>query len=640
MTKNRDDRQKKGASLLARVNSSADLKALSMEDLQRLAAEIRERIISTAAAGGGHLAPHLGVVEMTLAIHYVFDTPHDLLVWDVGHQTYAHKLVTGRRDRFDTIRKKDGLSGYPRRSESPYDPFGVGHSSTSISAALGMSVSADLQKDDRRVIAVIGDGAMTAGMAFEALAHAGHLGKDLLVVLNDNRMSISPNVGALSSYFNRLITHGLYNRAKEDVESFMKRIVGSHLTRAAQRVEQSVKGFITAGGLFEEFGFRYIGPVDGHDLPTLVDFLRNIKNLRGPILFHCFTQKGKGYSYAEEDPCTYHGVRPFNVATGQFEPAPSSGKPVKSFTDVFADALIEAAKEDDRIVGITAAMPTGTGLSKFQQHFPDRFFDVGICEQHAVTFAAGLATQGMRPVAAIYSTFLQRAYDQYLHDVCLQNLPVVFAIDRAGAVGEDSPTQQGAFDLSFLRSVPNIQVLAPRDDVDMRLMLQWALQQDGPVAVRYARASAPTLGESEGRDITRGEILREGSDAILLGLGPCLAHCLEAADLLQSEGRSVGVIDARWVKPLDAELLDRIAGIPIVTVEENSIVGGFGSAVLEHFESRGRLHELRLRRLGFPDAFIDHATREQQLAEIGLDPHSIAAAVRSLIEQHSPVSVK
>lgn len=629
--------------LLDGIDSPSDLKRLTMEELQRLAVEIRERIIAIASVNGGHLAPHLGVVELTLAIHYVFDTDRDQLIWDVGHQTYAHKLVTGRRTSIETIRKKGGLSGYPRRSESPYDWFGVGHSSTSISAGLGMAVANDMRGEDRRVIAVIGDGAMTAGMAFEALSHAGHLGKNVLVILNDNKMSISPNVGALSSYFNRLITHGLYNRAKEDVESVMKRIVGTTLTRKAQKVEQSVKGFITEGGFFEEFGFRYIGPTDGHDLPTLVEFLKNIRNLHGPIFFHCFTQKGKGYSYAEEDPLTYHGVRPFNIETGKFEAAPvcpEKAAPIRSFTDVFADALLEAAQEDTSIMAITAAMPTGTGLNKFQQHFPERFFDVGICEQHAVTFAAGLAAEGFRPVAAIYSTFLQRGYDQYIHDVCLQNLPVVFAIDRAGAVGEDSPTQQGAFDISFLRCIPNATVIAPRDDVDMRGMLHWALKQPGPVAIRYARSGAPTLGRPEDRDMTRAEVLKEGSDAMILGLGPCLAYCLEAAAMLEAEGRSVGVVDARFIKPLDTELLDRLAGIPLVTVEENSIVGGFGTAVMEYYESQGRLHELRMRRLGFPDAFIDHATRDEQIEEIGLDTISVAAAVRALIDQQSHAVVK
>ncbi|MBI5095705.1 MAG: 1-deoxy-D-xylulose-5-phosphate synthase [Candidatus Hydrogenedentes bacterium] len=617
--------------LLDRIKSPGDLKTFTIEELKRLAAEIRQSIIATAAVNGGHLAPHLGVVELTIALHYTLDTSRDQLVWDVGHQCYAHKMLTGRHEQLPTIRKKGGLSGYPKRSESPYDCFGVGHSSTSISAALGMAIARDLRGDDFRVAAVIGDGALTAGMAFEALAHAGHIGTDLLVVLNDNNMSISPNVGAVSSYLSRVISTGVYNRTREDLQSFVKRMLGSTLTGVAHRIEHSVKGFLTPGTLFEELGFRYIGPFDGHDLATMVECLNNLKKMSGPIFLHCVTQKGKGYSYAEEDPLTYHGVRAFDIATGKFAAVAKSTTPAKSFTDVFADALIEAAKEDPCIVGITAAMPTGTGLSKFQTQFPDRFFDVGICEQHAVTFAAGLATQGMRPVCAIYSTFLQRGYDQYIHDVCLQGLPVVFAIDRAGPVGEDSPTQQGAFDLSFLRIIPGITLLAPRDDLDLRAMLRWALKQSGPVAIRYARSAAPTIGPAGERDITRSETLREGADATLLALGPSVGACLEAASMLEAEGYAIGVVDARSVKPLDTALLDRLAGTPLVTVEENSIVGGFGSAVMEYYEGQGHADGLRIVRCGFPDAFIDHATREEQLQEIGLDVHSIARTLRDLL---------
>ncbi|MCL4693776.1 MAG: 1-deoxy-D-xylulose-5-phosphate synthase, partial [Candidatus Hydrogenedentes bacterium] len=441
--------------ILDTINSPRDLKTLKVEQLKTLAEEIRHKIIATASVNGGHLAPHLGVVDLTLALHYVFDTEDDMLVWDVGHQCYAHKLVTGRRDMLPTIRKKGGLSGYPKRSESPYDVFGVGHSSTSISAGLGMAVARSLTQRGGRAIAVIGDGAMTAGMAFEALSHAGHLGTDLIVILNDNNMSISNNVGAVSAYFNRLITGGLYTRARGDLHTFMERTLGQHLTRAAERLEHSVKGFLTPGSMFEALGLRYVGPVDGHDMDTLVECLGNLKKTSGPVFFHCVTKKGKGYSYAEQDPQTYHGVQAFDITTGKFQA--SSAAPVPTFTGAFADAMIEAARENEKVVGITAAMPTGTGLSKFEKEFPERTFDVGICEQHAVTFAAGLATQGMRPVCAIYSTFLQRAYDQVIHDVCMQNLPVVFAIDRAGAVGEDSPTQQGAFDVSFLRAVPELK---------------------------------------------------------------------------------------------------------------------------------------------------------------------------------------
>ncbi len=619
--------------ILDTINSPRDLKTLKVEQLKTLAEEIRHKIIATASVNGGHLAPHLGVVDLTLALHYVFDTEDDMLVWDVGHQCYAHKLVTGRRDMLPTIRKKGGLSGYPKRSESPYDVFGVGHSSTSISAGLGMAVARSLTQRGGRAIAVIGDGAMTAGMAFEALSHAGHLGTDLIVILNDNNMSISNNVGAVSAYFNRLITGGLYTRARGDLHTFMERTLGQHLTRAAERLEHSVKGFLTPGSMFEALGLRYVGPVDGHDMDTLVECLGNLKKTSGPVFFHCVTKKGKGYSYAEQDPQTYHGVQAFDISTGKFQSVASSAPPTPTFTNAFADAMIEAARENEKVVGITAAMPTGTGLSKFEKEFPERTFDVGICEQHAVTFAAGLATQGMRPVCAIYSTFLQRAYDQVIHDVCMQNLPVVFAIDRAGAVGEDSPTQQGAFDVSFLRAVPELKVLAARDDVDTRLMLRWALEQPGPVAIRYARSKAPTIGAAEGRDITKGEVLREGTDATLLAIGPVISACLEAAETLQREGFTIGVADARSAKPLDRELLDRLKGAPIITVEENTLPGGFGSGVLEHFEEAGILEDVRIKRLGFPDAYLDHGTRDEQLADIGLTAEGIAASVRHYLGQ-------
>ncbi len=615
--------------LLDIIRRPSDVKNLSQDDLGQLAKELRKTIIATASVNGGHLAPHLGVVELAIALHYIFDTERDALIWDVGHQSYAHKLLTGRADRFQSIRQKGGLSGYPRISESPYDAFGVGHSSTSISAALGMAVARDRSNGTRKVVSVIGDGAMTGGMAWEALAHAGHIGTDMLVILNDNEMSISKNVGALSAYFSRLITGGLYTRARQDINGLLKQMLGPHLSRAAQRVEHSVKGLITPGTVFEEFGFKYVGPVDGHDLDTLIDCFSNLKNVRGPVFFHCVTQKGKGYEYAEQDPCTYHGVRAFDIETGRF--VGGGATPTPSFTDAFTETMIDAFEKDNRVVGITAAMSTGTGLCALEQRHPDRIFDVGICEQHAVTFAAGLAISGQKPVCAIYSTFLQRGYDQLIHDVCLQNLPVVFAIDRAGTVGEDSPTQQGAFDLSFLRLVPNITVLAPRDHVDLRFMFEWALKQDSPVAVRYARGKAPLIGPEEGRDITRGELLREGTDAVIFGVGPCLAAALEAAEALQEEGVSVGVADARFVKPLDAELMDKLAGKPILTVEENTVKGGLGSAVLEYYQQTNRLHDTRVLSIGFPDAFIDHATREEQLADLGLDATGIAASVRALL---------
>lgn len=619
--------------LLARFNTPGDIKGLSPQELEQLAAEVRRTIIRVVSRNGGHLASPLGAVDLAVALLYVFDVESDLIIWDVGHQSIAHKILTDRRDRIHTLRLKGGLSGYPKRSESPYDPFGTGHSSTSISAALGMAVARDFRGRDEHVVAVIGDGAMTGGMAVEALNNAGHIRSRLLVVLNDNEMSISRNVGALSAYLSRIITGGLYNRAKGDLKSFMEYTVGRHVTDAARRFEHGVKGMLIPGGFFEELGIRYVGPVDGHDIQGLVHCLSNLKNMEGPILFHCVTRKGKGYPYAEQDPLTYHGVRPYDVDTGQFlGAAPGANAPkVPSFTEVFSSKLVELAKDDDRIVAITAGMPTGTGLDRFEAQFKDRFFDVGICEQHAVTFAAGLAARGMRPVAAIYSTFLQRAYDQFIHDVCLQNLPVVFAIDRAGLVGEDSPTQQGAFDISFLRAIPNFTLFISRDDVDLELTLAWALKQSGPVGFRFARSKAPTIGTPNGRDITRGEVLREGTDAYFLGIGPVLGSCLKAAKVLENEGLSVGVADARRVKPLDVDLIDSLASLPFITVEENTLAGGFGSAVLEHFETQGRLHQVRVRRMGIPDRFLDHMTREEQLEDIGLDAEGLARAAREFL---------
>lgn len=627
-----------GERILDRIDGPADLKSLSVDDLENLAQEIRNEIIQVISRNGGHFGSPLGVVEMTLALHYVFDTDSDQLLWDVGHQCYAHKIVTGRRKEFQHIRQQGGIGGYPRRDESPYDVFGTGHSSTSISAGLGIAVARDMDHLDAHTIAVIGDGAMTAGMAFEALSNAGELGANLIVILNDNQWSISQNVTALASYFSRLLTNGIYNHAKEDIASFMRRTLGDHATNFARRIEHSVKNFLSPGALFDELGFHYAGPFDGNHLPTLVEVFSNVKQLKGPVLLHAVTQKGKGYSFAEADALKWHGVKPFDVDTGNFDgdALPSeverAAPPATTFTDTFASALVEQAKKDDRIIGITAAMPTGTGLSTFEKEFPDRFFDVGICEQHAVTFAAGLAVGGKKPVAAIYSTFLQRAYDQVVHDVCIQNLPVVFAIDRAGLVGEDSPTQQGAFDLSFLRAIPNIQLMAARDDVDTALMLDYCLTQDGPTALRYARSKAPTIGEPDGRDVSRSEMLREGSDAVFLAVGPIVANCLKAADTLEAQGLSVAVADARFIKPLDTEFIDSIAHLPIITVEENTLHGGFGAAVLEYFEGQDRLAGLRIKRLGIPDRFLDHASRSQQIEECGLHPAGLAQAARAFLE--------
>ena len=567
-------------SLLESIQSPRDIKSYSPEQLDLLVTELRSRIIETVSRNGGHLSSPLGVVELTVALHYVYDIPEDKLIWDVGHQCYAHKLLTGRAAKFDTLRKKNGISGYPKRAESFYDCFGTGHSSTSISAAVGMAIARDQHGLEHHVVSLIGDGAMTGGMAFEALNHAGHLGLNMLVILNDNEMSISRNVGALARYFNRMITAAPYKRAKQDVGSYVKALVGDRMTRTIQDIEKSVKGFITKGSLFQDFGLNYIGPVDGHDLPMLIEVLSRLKLMQGPVFLHCTTEKGKGLKAAEKDPQAYHGVKPFSLNdAGEGDPVPAKveGQPAPAtitFTDAFARALVAQGQKNPCIVAITAAMPTGTGLSRFEKSIPDRFFDVGICEQHAVTFAAGLATEGIRPVVALYSTFLQRSYDQVIHDVCLQNLPVVFAIDRAGMVGEDSPTQNGAFDLSFLRSVPNLSLLAPRDDVDTALMLEWALAQTHPVALRYARDSAPTIGDVEGRDITRAEMLRDGDDLVFLTIGPCAASALEAAEKLSEQDYRAAVVDVRSVKPLDTAMLDAIRNKPIVTVEENALAGG------------------------------------------------------------------
>ncbi len=631
--------------ILDTINGPADVKKLTLEQLEQLAGELRGQIIETVNRNGGHLSSPLGVVELTIALHRVYDMGTDRLVWDVGHQCYAHKLLTGRREVFDSLRVKGGISGYPKVSESVFDSFGTGHSSTSISAATGMAAARDQLGLNHRVVALIGDGAMTGGMAFEALGHAGHLGLDMLVILNDNKMSISPNVGALAHYFNRLITARPYKRAKQDVGSFVKTLIGGRATRTIQDFERSIKGFITKGALFQELGFNYFGPVDGHDLPLLIALLERVKDMKGPVFLHCTTEKGKGLRQAEQDPIKYHGVKPLclkpDVGEGDAIPAKVEARPAtaKTFTDAFSEAVVAAAREDARVAAITAAMPTGTGLSKFEKEFPGRFFDVGICEQHAVTFAAGLAIAGLRPVTAIYSTFLQRGYDQLIHDVCIQNLPVVFAIDRAGLVGEDSPTQNGTFDLSFLRAVPNLRVGAPRDGVDTALMVRWALRQNGPVAVRYARGEAPAIGPADGRDITRGELLREGMDAVLLTVGPSAGVALHAAELLQAEGISVAVADARWVKPLDGALLDSLRDRPILTVEENTLDGGFGGAVLEHFEKTGRMDGLRLRRLGIPDVFSEQGTREEQIEMHDLDAGGLCAAVREMVGAAKPTVI-
>ncbi|MBU4298231.1 MAG: 1-deoxy-D-xylulose-5-phosphate synthase [Desulfobulbaceae bacterium] len=600
--------------ILPTIDSPTDLRKLAEEDLPLLAREIRQEIIQTVSRVGGHLAPCLGVVELTLALHYVFNTPEDKLIWDVGHQSYTHKLITGRRDRFHTLRQYQGISGFPKREESIYDAFDTGHSSTSISAALGITMANFLKGGTHKAIAVIGDGSMTGGMAFEALNQAGHLDKDLIVVLNDNEMSISPNVGALSSFLSRKLTGRAMVRAKQDLSQFLKHFanVGENILQVLKKSEESLKGFFTPGMLFEALKFEYIGPIPGHKLENLVQTFRNVRDFTsGPVLIHVITTKGKGYGPAEKNPGAYHGVGPFDIATGASLPAPSTAP---SYTKVFGDTIVEIARKDPRIAAITAAMPAGTGLVKFSEQFPDRFFDVGIAEQHAVTFAAGLATEGILPVVAIYSTFMQRALDQIIHDVCIPNLPVTFAIDRGGVVGDDGPTHHGVFDISFLRYIPNMVLMAPKDEDELRHMLYTAIFMPCPTAVRYSR------GNGEGVELTsdlqklpfgKGELLREGSDVLLLPVGNRVYPALEAAEGLRKIGISAAVINPRFINPLDGDLITEwaVKTGKVVTVEDNVKKGGFGSAVLELLARRGIVN-IPVRILGIADRFVEHGSQE------------------------------
>ena len=619
---------------LENLRSPADLKQLSIEELKRLAEEIRERIIDTVSKNGGHLASSLGVVELTIALHRVLDAPGDKIIWDVGHQAYAHKLLTGRLQRFDSLRRWNGLSGFPRRAESAYDCFGAGHASTSISAALGLAAARDALGGTEKIVAVIGDGSLTGGLAFEGLNQAGGLKKDLIVVLNDNEMSISPNVGAIASFLSRKMTSERFRRVRKETKSLLGRIprFGMHLLKIAQRAEESLKGFLTPGKLFEAFGFEYVGPLDGHRLKDLIETLENVTRLKGPVLLHVLTRKGKGYSFAEEKPALFHGVGPFDKATGAVKQAPAGAV---TYTTVFGRTLTEMAEKDGRIVAITAAMTEGTGLRDFARRFPGRFHDVGIAEQHAVTFAAGLSCRGLRPVVAVYSTFLQRAYDNVVHDVCLQNLPVTFALDRGGLVGEDGPTHHGVFDLSYLRHIPNLALMVPRDAAELRRALATALSQDGPFAFRYPRGRAEDLpldGVPEPVPVGRGESLRPGADGVIFAVGPMVRQALLAAERLEKEGLHIGVVDPRFVKPLDRELLAgeaRRAGL-VVTVEENVLQGGFGSAVMELMAEEGLAP--RMLRIGLPDRYIEHGGKAELHAAYGLDADGIARTIRAFLE--------
>ena len=628
----------KKKSLLAKVNFPEDIRRLSITELSVLAEEIREMMIETVSKRGGHLASSLGTVELTLAIHYVFDTPRDRLVWDVGHQAYTHKIITGRKDRFDTLRQKGGISGFPKREESPYDVFDVGHSGTSISAAAGIAEARCLKGENFRIIAVIGDGAISAGMAFEGLNWTGDRKKNLILILNDNEMCISPNVGALSSHLNRIMTGQTVSRIRTDVKAFLKSVpgIGEQMLKFSRQVEESLKTFFVPGAIFEELGFTYVGPLEGHRLDHLIKMLENVRKIEGPVLVHVVTQKGKGYKHAEDDPCRFHGIPPFDIETGEtVSGVKSPARP--SYTSVFGRTIVTLAQEDPRIVAITAAMSEGTGLDRFAGQFPARFYDVGMAEQHGVTFAAGLATQGFIPVVAIYSTFIQRAYDQIIHDVCLQKLPVVLAMDRGGFVGADGPTHHGLFDIAFLRTVPNIVVMAPKDENELQHMLKTAVACGGPASLRYPRGpgvGVPMDEKPRAIPVGKGEILLDPPDAVLavIAIGTCVHPALAAAELLQAEGLPVRVINARFVKPLDAELLcDTAEKVKrIITVEENALLGGFGSAVLELLAERG-LTGCVVRRLGIPDEFVQHATQKELRQLYGIDAEGIASAAREML---------
>jgi 1-deoxy-D-xylulose-5-phosphate synthase len=620
--------------LLGTINSPADLKKLSLDEMGRLAAEVRNKIIETVAKNGGHLAPNLGVVELTIALHYVFNAPRDKILWDVGHQSYTHKLLTGRRDRFDTLRTYGGISGFPKRSESRYDTFDTGHSSTSISAGLGISTAKSLQGENDHVIAVIGDGSTTGGIAFEGLNQAGHTGKNLIVVLNDNAMSIGPNVGAFSSFLSRKMTGRRFVYFRKEFENFLKSIpgVGENILSLFRKSEDTFMTLFTPGMLFEAFKFRYIGPIQGHRLDLLIDTFQNVRNLDGAVLVHVVTVKGKGYSPAEKDPEHFHGVGGFEISTGSPKKASSLSPP--TYTEVFGKAMIDLGKRENRLVAITAAMPEGTGLNGFAEMFPERFMDVGIAEQHAVTFAAGLATEGFRPVVAIYSTFLQRAFDQIIHDVCLPNLPVTFCIDRGGLVGEDGQTHHGHFDITYLRSLPNMTLMAPKDEDELRHMLFTAIHHTGPAAIRYPRGfglGVPLDPEYRLIPIGESELLKEGKDLTLIALGSMVSPCLEAAKDLEEEGLSATVVNCRFVKPLDRRLVNYSGKTgKVLVVEENILQGGLGSAVLELFNDMG-LREVTVKRLGLPDSFVEHGPVRVLKEKLGLDKAGILKAARALL---------
>ncbi len=621
--------------LLDKINSPADVKKLSDKQLKQLAAEIRQLLIEVISHTGGHLAPNLGVVELTLALHKVFNTPQDKLVFDVGHQAYIHKIITGRREQFPTLRQYGGLSGFPKRSESEHDAFGTGHSSTSISAALGMAAARDLQGEDYNVVAIIGDGSMTGGMAFEALNNAGTLHKKMVVVLNDNEMSISKNVGAMSDYLYHLRTGETYNKIKNDIEGWLKNMeFGTDVLKAIRRLKGSVKYLMVPTSIFEELGFTYLGPVDGHDIHGLIEVLQAAKKIDGPVMVHVLTKKGKGYKPAEESPNKFHGTGPFEIATGKKITNPAA--PI-SYTEVFGKTITELADSDKKIVGLTAAMPDGTGLNIFAQAHPDRFFDVGIAEQHAVTAAAGMAAAGMKPVTAIYSTFMQRAYDSILHDICMQKLHVTMCLDRAGLVGDDGYTHHGVFDYAYLRSIPNMTIMAPKDENELRHMLKTALSFNGPISVRYPRGSGVGVDITEPMQelpIGKAEVLREGKELCFWAIGSMVQSAVQAADKLKEQGIDAGVVNMRFAKPLDKELLIEHAKRygKIVTLEEGVLAGGVGSEVLEILDDAGLLQQCAVLRLGIPDEFVTHGDKKLLFRDLGLDTDAIVQKAAAFVK--------
>ena len=619
--------------LLEQINQPNDLKKCSVEELAQLSGEIRQFLIEKLSVTGGHLAPNLGVVELTVILHYLFDSPKDKIIFDVGHQAYVHKILTGRREQFDTLRKYKGLCGFVKRSESEHDVWEAGHSSTSLSAAMGMATARDLKGEDNRVIAVIGDGALTGGMAFEALNHIGHEKKNLIVVLNDNEMSIAPNVGAMHHYLGKIRSDKTYKRAKEELESFLKKIpaIGGALAKTAERLKDSLKYLVVSGVLFEELGFTYLGPVDGHDLESLQDTFKQASQVNGPVLVHVLTTKGKGYSPAEADSHKWHGITPYKIESGQVVKA--VGNPM--YTEVFSETIIELAEQDSRIVAVTPAMPGGSGLLKFAARFPDRMIDVGIAEQHAATMCAAIAMEGLKPIYAVYSTFMQRAYDQIVHDICRQDANVIFAIDRAGFVGADGETHQGVYDISFMRHIPNMVMMMPKDENELRHMLKTAVDyNDGPIAVRYPRVNGVGVAYDPVMTpipIGEWEVVRDGESFAIAAIGPMVQVALEAAEQLKREGLNVRVINARFIKPLDGAMLQQLAKdrLDLIVMEESAQMGGLGSAILEYYAEQD-IYDMRVKLMGIPDYFVEHGSVKEQRQEVGLTIEHVMAEIKNM----------